>query len=143
MESQFTLAGVTTETTKFHHVVSALQPEELADVSDIILQPPAEVPFTALKKRLYCPPTFNRFWPFQTTIWISWQKWRMASWQLVVRQWLASADQPGLRTMLCEITSRLQARTRDRLRGRNQRRSASRSRQTENLEHCWYNRKFK
>ncbi|GIY12550.1 uncharacterized protein CDAR_112021 [Caerostris darwini] len=52
MESQFTLAGVTTETTKFHHGVSALQPEELAVVSDIILKPPADVPFTDLKKRL-------------------------------------------------------------------------------------------
>ncbi|GIY23382.1 hypothetical protein CEXT_50101 [Caerostris extrusa] len=45
--------------------------------------------------------------------------------------------------MLCEITSRLEARTRDQSRGRNQRRSASRSRQTENPEHCWCHRKFK
>ncbi|GIY74284.1 retrovirus-related Pol polyprotein from transposon 297 [Caerostris extrusa] len=52
MESQFTLAGATKETTKFHHVVSALQPEELAVVSDIILNPPADVPFPALRKRL-------------------------------------------------------------------------------------------
>ncbi|GIX76067.1 hypothetical protein CEXT_107671 [Caerostris extrusa] len=52
MESQFTLAGVTTETTKFYHVVSALQPEELVVASDIILKPPAYVPFTSLKKRL-------------------------------------------------------------------------------------------
>ncbi|GIY46623.1 uncharacterized protein CEXT_433791 [Caerostris extrusa] len=40
------------ELQKLHHVVSALQPEELAVVSDIILKPPADVPFTALKKRL-------------------------------------------------------------------------------------------
>ncbi|GIY23383.1 uncharacterized protein CEXT_50111 [Caerostris extrusa] len=52
MESQFTLAGVTTETTTFQHVVSALQPEELAVVSDIILKPSADAPFTVLKKRL-------------------------------------------------------------------------------------------
>ncbi|GIY14945.1 hypothetical protein CEXT_440721, partial [Caerostris extrusa] len=43
---------ITTETTKFPHVVSALQPEEIAVVSDIILKPLADVPFIALKKRL-------------------------------------------------------------------------------------------
>nr|XP_042902991.1 uncharacterized protein LOC122270291 [Parasteatoda tepidariorum] len=52
IESQFTLAGVTTESTKFHHVVSALQPEELAIISDIVISPPVDEPFTALKKRL-------------------------------------------------------------------------------------------
>ncbi|GIY86989.1 uncharacterized protein CEXT_700841 [Caerostris extrusa] len=61
----------------------------------------------------------------------------------VVNAVAASADQPDLRTMLCEITSGLDARTREQSRGRNQRRSASRSRQTENPEHCWYYRKFK
>ncbi|GIX68522.1 uncharacterized protein CDAR_515171 [Caerostris darwini] len=55
----------------------------------------------------------------------------------------ASADQPDLRTMLCQITSLLEARTRDQSRSRNQRRSPSRSRQTENPEHCWYHGKFK
>ncbi|GIY74596.1 uncharacterized protein CDAR_367961 [Caerostris darwini] len=40
----------------------------------------------------------------------------------------ASANQPDLRTMLCEITSGQEARTRKQSRGRNQRRSASRSR---------------
>ncbi|GIY95787.1 uncharacterized protein CEXT_175191 [Caerostris extrusa] len=55
----------------------------------------------------------------------------------------ASADHPDLRTMLCQITSRLEARTRDQSRDRNQRRSPSRSRQTENPEHYWYHGKFK
>ncbi|GIY36255.1 hypothetical protein CEXT_357151 [Caerostris extrusa] len=61
----------------------------------------------------------------------------------VAKRQSISADQPDLRTMLCEITSRLEARTRDQSRGRNQKRSASRSRQTENPDHCWYHRKFK
>lgn len=52
MESQFLLANVTTENTKFHHVVSTLQPEELSVVGDILLKPPADAPYTALKDRL-------------------------------------------------------------------------------------------
>ncbi|GIY38634.1 reverse transcriptase [Caerostris darwini] len=60
----------------------------------------------------------------------------------VVNAIAASADQPDLHTMLCEITFRLEARTRDQSRGRNQTRSANRSRETENPEHCWYHRKF-
>ncbi|XP_023227792.1 uncharacterized protein LOC111634858 [Centruroides sculpturatus] len=52
MESQFSLAGITMEVTKFHHVVSALQPEELAVVADIILNPPVDKPYEALKARL-------------------------------------------------------------------------------------------
>ncbi|XP_054713662.1 uncharacterized protein LOC129223121 [Uloborus diversus] len=52
LDSQFKLANITAESTKFHHVVSALQPEELAVVGDIILQPPSSSPYTALKTRL-------------------------------------------------------------------------------------------
>ncbi|GFR07312.1 retrovirus-related Pol polyprotein from transposon 297 [Trichonephila clavata] len=52
MESQFVLAGITTEITKFHNVVSALQPEELGIVGDIILSPPVVKPYTALRTRL-------------------------------------------------------------------------------------------
>ncbi|GFT02586.1 uncharacterized protein NPIL_595071 [Nephila pilipes] len=52
MESQFVLAGITAEITKFHHVVSALQPEELGIVGDIILNPPAVKPYAALRDRL-------------------------------------------------------------------------------------------
>ncbi|GFX89741.1 retrovirus-related Pol polyprotein from transposon 297 [Trichonephila clavipes] len=48
MESQFVLAGITTEIMKFHHVVSALQPEELGIVGDILLNPPAVKPYAAL-----------------------------------------------------------------------------------------------
>ncbi|GFQ95131.1 uncharacterized protein TNCT_41481 [Trichonephila clavata] len=52
MENQFVLAGITTEITKFHHVVSALQPEDLGTVGDIILNPPVVKPYTALRTRL-------------------------------------------------------------------------------------------
>ncbi|KAF8786215.1 hypothetical protein HNY73_007967 [Argiope bruennichi] len=52
MESQFMLAGITMEITKFHHVVSVLQPEELAIVGDLILKPPTENPYTALRAQL-------------------------------------------------------------------------------------------
>ncbi|GFX44924.1 retrovirus-related Pol polyprotein from transposon 17.6 [Trichonephila clavipes] len=52
MESQFVLAGITTEITTFHHVVSALQPEELGIVGDILLNLPAVKPYAALRARL-------------------------------------------------------------------------------------------
>ncbi|GBL94064.1 hypothetical protein AVEN_185030-1 [Araneus ventricosus] len=54
MESQFMLTGVTSEITKFHHIVAALQPEELEVVGDIMLNPPEDEPYNALRKRL-CP----------------------------------------------------------------------------------------
>lgn len=45
MDSQFQLAGINVEITKFHHIVSALQPEELAVVGDILLNPSTENPY--------------------------------------------------------------------------------------------------
>ncbi|GFS82675.1 peptidase A2 domain-containing protein [Nephila pilipes] len=42
MGSQFILAGIAMEITKFHHVISVLQPEESDIVGDIILSSPAE-----------------------------------------------------------------------------------------------------
>ncbi|GBL82873.1 hypothetical protein AVEN_106390-1 [Araneus ventricosus] len=52
MESQFTLAGVTSEITKFHHIVVALQPKELEVVGDIMLNPPADELYDALRKKM-------------------------------------------------------------------------------------------
>ncbi|KAF8781698.1 hypothetical protein HNY73_012068 [Argiope bruennichi] len=52
MESQFILADVTTEITKFHHIVPVLQPEELEVVGDIMQHPPAKRPYEALRRRL-------------------------------------------------------------------------------------------
>lgn len=52
LESQFVLAGVTSSITRYHHLVAALQPEELAIVGDILSAPPKEDPYAALKTRL-------------------------------------------------------------------------------------------
>ncbi|GFU21800.1 retrovirus-related Pol polyprotein from transposon 297 [Nephila pilipes] len=52
MKKRLILAGITIEITKFHHVISALQSEELGIVGDIILNPPAEKPYKALRTRL-------------------------------------------------------------------------------------------
>ncbi|GFT64754.1 peptidase A2 domain-containing protein [Nephila pilipes] len=49
MENRFILAGIMIEITKFHHVISSFQPEELDIVGDIILNPPAEKPYTVLR----------------------------------------------------------------------------------------------
>ncbi|XP_071043870.1 uncharacterized protein [Parasteatoda tepidariorum] len=52
IESQFEIATITADGTKFHHVVSALDSELSSFVSDIIKNPPAEDSYVALKKRL-------------------------------------------------------------------------------------------
>ncbi|XP_055928213.1 uncharacterized protein LOC129959416 [Argiope bruennichi] len=52
IESEFILAGVTTEITKFHHILSVLQPEELEVVGDIMQDPPAERPYEVQRRRL-------------------------------------------------------------------------------------------
>ncbi|GIY89437.1 uncharacterized protein CEXT_46821, partial [Caerostris extrusa] len=176
--------------------------EELVVISDIILKPPADVPFTTLKKRLCAQFADSEAqWLRDLISGMQLGDRRPSRLQLemrskagarinddllkslflqrlptnaeqilailndnldklaemadgimstssapVVNAVAASADQPDLRTMLCEIisrVSRLEARTRDQSRGRNQRRSESQSRQTENPEHCWYHRKFK
>ncbi|GIY83921.1 uncharacterized protein CDAR_175861 [Caerostris darwini] len=187
--TRYSTSHITTEvTTEVSAVVliqvSALQPEELAVVSDIILKPPADVPFTALKKRLcaqYSDSETQRLRDLISAMQLSDRRpsrllemrskagarikddllkslflqrlptnvqqilaisndnlAEMADGIMstssapVINTVAASADQPGLRTMLYEITSLLEARTRDQSRGRNQRHSASRSRQTEN-----------
>lgn len=52
LEAQFSLAKVTCETTKFNHVVAAVDADILALVSDLVMNPPTERPYEALKKRL-------------------------------------------------------------------------------------------
>ncbi|XP_064470016.1 uncharacterized protein LOC135384759 [Ornithodoros turicata] len=52
IEAQFILRGVTTQLTKFYHVVGALGPNEAAEVRDIITVPPADHPYDALKTAL-------------------------------------------------------------------------------------------
>ncbi|XP_071042555.1 uncharacterized protein [Parasteatoda tepidariorum] len=160
IESQFTLAGVTTESTKFHHVVSALQPEELAIISDIVISPPVDEPFTALKKRLcaqYVESEAQRFdfgdrlpTNVQQILAISNDNLdklaAMADGIMAtttnaqsVSVIAGSTDQTDLRSLLTEITarlSRLEARTSDRSRSTSQKRSTSRSRQSANSQYC-------
>lgn len=52
LESQFSLAKITAEETKFNHVVAALDADVLFSISDIILTPPTTDPYKTLKKRL-------------------------------------------------------------------------------------------
>lgn len=52
LEAQFSLAKIACETTKFNHVVAAVDADVLISVSDIITNPPSHDPYTELKKRL-------------------------------------------------------------------------------------------
>ncbi|GIX91583.1 uncharacterized protein CDAR_528471 [Caerostris darwini] len=139
MESQFTLAGATKETTKFHHLVSALQPEELAVVSDIILNQRQMFLSPPLRKDCaqYADSEAQLLRDLITGMQLGYQRPSRLLLEMRGKQILAisnynldklaemadgimptssapvinavatSADQPDLRTMLCEITSRL------------------------------------
>ncbi|XP_037529488.1 uncharacterized protein LOC119406826 [Rhipicephalus sanguineus] len=52
VEAQFTTRRIVSQETKFHHVIAALTPTEAAEVRDIILAPPTEQPYDALKREL-------------------------------------------------------------------------------------------
>lgn len=52
IESQFLTSGITTDATKFHTIVSAIESSILAQVSDIVLDPPTVNMYTTLKDRL-------------------------------------------------------------------------------------------
>ncbi|XP_055924770.1 uncharacterized protein LOC129956840 [Argiope bruennichi] len=52
IESQFTIAGITKDETKYHHVVAAIETDVIAQVSDIILNLNEELMYEALKERL-------------------------------------------------------------------------------------------
>lgn len=52
LESQFKLANVTVDSTKFYYVVSALSSEDLACVSDIVLNKPNADAYAQIKSRL-------------------------------------------------------------------------------------------
>jgi hypothetical protein len=47
-EAQFALAGITSETTKFYHVISQLD-HRYAEEVDIITSPPQRDPYTTLR----------------------------------------------------------------------------------------------
>lgn len=52
LESQFALADIKEDLTKYNYVVAAIDSEALNSVSDIILNPPAENKYDCLKNRL-------------------------------------------------------------------------------------------
>lgn len=51
-ESQFAIAGITREITKFHHLVSALSDRIASDVIDVITGPKSEKPYSDLSKAI-------------------------------------------------------------------------------------------
>lgn len=52
LESQFITSGITVSDTKFHTAVSALDTAVISQVSDLIMNPPAEGKYELLKQRL-------------------------------------------------------------------------------------------
>ncbi|XP_050317848.1 uncharacterized protein LOC126751540 [Bactrocera neohumeralis] len=52
VESQFIAAGITSDKTKYHTVVAAIESNMLAQISDIILNPPNSELYTTLKNRI-------------------------------------------------------------------------------------------
>ncbi|XP_067122025.1 uncharacterized protein [Centruroides vittatus] len=52
LEAQFVISGISADSTKFNHVISAIESDVLNSVSDLILQPPASEKYEALKNRL-------------------------------------------------------------------------------------------
>jgi hypothetical protein len=47
-EAQFSLAGISSERTKFHYVISQLDQRYAAEVKDIITSPPQQDPYSRL-----------------------------------------------------------------------------------------------
>lgn len=52
VEAQFTTRGITSQKTRFDHIVAFLSPEVAMEVRDLILRPPAERPYDTLKEQL-------------------------------------------------------------------------------------------
>lgn len=52
LEAQFTTSNITTEQTKFNHIVGVIDTDILDYVSDIVLAPPARNPYQTIKDRL-------------------------------------------------------------------------------------------
>ena len=52
VEAQFACRRITSQKSRFDHVVSSLSPDYAAEVRDLLLRPPADNPYTALKEQL-------------------------------------------------------------------------------------------
>lgn len=52
IESQFFTAGITSDKTKYHHVVASIESDVLSQVSDLVSTPPATDMYVTLKDRL-------------------------------------------------------------------------------------------
>lgn len=52
VQAQFATRGITSEQTKYSYIVSALQPEIAQEVRDILMNPPADNPYSHLKAEL-------------------------------------------------------------------------------------------
>ena len=52
VEAQFSCRRITSQRSKFDYVVASLTPEFAAEVRDLLLRPPADNPYTALKEQL-------------------------------------------------------------------------------------------
>ncbi|GBN14736.1 hypothetical protein AVEN_219942-1 [Araneus ventricosus] len=52
IESQFSGAGISEDSTKYHALVSALDSRILSQAMDIVLAPPRDNAYTALKERI-------------------------------------------------------------------------------------------
>ena len=52
VEAQFACRRITSQRSKFDHVVASLSPEFAAEVRDLLLHPPADDPYSVLKDQL-------------------------------------------------------------------------------------------
>ena len=52
VEAQFSTRGISSEKTKFEHIVSSLAPDYALEVRDLILSPPSVSPYSVLKEQL-------------------------------------------------------------------------------------------
>lgn len=52
IEAQFACRRITSQRSKFDHVISSLSPEFAVEVRDLLLRPPADNPYSALKEQL-------------------------------------------------------------------------------------------
>lgn len=52
LEAQFQISGITADLTKYNYVISAIETNILAQVTDIIIQPPNDNKYETIKNRL-------------------------------------------------------------------------------------------